>query len=89
MNTILDFDFIKSIGIKDSQLKPQKKCFDFGFDEFKIEKIVGRAMKENFVSIKVLEKISMTFKESFDFEEHEGVIYELTNKGNENRSLNR
>ncbi len=46
-------------------------------------------MKENFVSIKVLEKIGMTFKESFDFEGHEGVIYELTNKDNENRSLNR
>ncbi|HEY5687424.1 MAG TPA: GNAT family N-acetyltransferase [Yeosuana sp.] len=53
---------------------------DFGFNELKIEKIVGRAMKENIGSIKVLEKIGMVFKEKFDFEGQEGVIYELTKK---------
>jgi RimJ/RimL family protein N-acetyltransferase len=35
-------------------------------------------MKENIGSIKVLEKTGMTFKENFDFEGREGVIYELT-----------
>jgi RimJ/RimL family protein N-acetyltransferase len=33
-------------------------------------------MKANAASIKVLEKIGMTYKESFDFDEVEGVIYE-------------
>ena len=33
-------------------------------------------MKENIGSIKVLEKIGMTYKDSFDFDGSEGVIYE-------------
>ena len=37
-------------------------------------------MKENIGSIKVLEKIGMAFKENFDFEGQEGVIYELSKK---------
>ena len=55
-----------------------KKCLDYGFNKLGIEKIVGRAMKDNIGSIKVLEKIGMTFKENFDFEGREGVIFELT-----------
>lgn len=58
-----------------------KKCLDFGFTTLGIEKVVGRAMKANIGSIKVLEKIGMTFKENVAFEGHEGVLYELiTNK---------
>ena len=37
-------------------------------------------MKENMGSIKVLEKIGMTFKERFDFDGQEGVIYEINTK---------
>lgn len=40
-------------------------------------------MKENIASIKVLEKIGMKFKETFDFDGYDGVIYELTNFDNE------
>ncbi len=54
-----------------------KKCINFGLSELGIEKIVGRAMKENIGSIKVLQKIGMTFKKNFDFLGREGVIYEL------------
>jgi RimJ/RimL family protein N-acetyltransferase len=35
-------------------------------------------MKENLGSIRVLEKIGMTFKENFIFDEQKGVIYQLT-----------
>lgn len=37
-------------------------------------------MKENIASIRVLEKIGMTFKENFDFEGQSGVIYEVIKK---------
>lgn len=37
-------------------------------------------MKENIGSIKVLEKIGLTFKGNVDFEGHEGVIYEIIKK---------
>jgi RimJ/RimL family protein N-acetyltransferase len=39
--------------------------------------IVGRAMKANIGSIKVLEKIGLTYKSTFDFDGQEGVIYEI------------
>jgi RimJ/RimL family protein N-acetyltransferase len=35
-------------------------------------------MKGNIASIKVLEKMGMTFKDTFAFDEHQGLIYELT-----------
>jgi [ribosomal protein S5]-alanine N-acetyltransferase len=64
-----------------------KRCLDFGFKELGIARIVGRAMKDNKASIKVFEKIEMTFKETFDFDGHDGVIYERMN--NKKKSPNR
>jgi len=40
MNTILDFDFIKSIGIKDSQLKPQKNVLILVLMNLKLKKLL-------------------------------------------------
>ncbi|WP_329804827.1 GNAT family N-acetyltransferase [Flavobacterium facile] len=57
-----------------------RKCIDFGFNKLGIQRIVGRAMKENIGSIKVLEKIGMIFKEDFNFENQEGVIFEIKNE---------
>ena len=34
-------------------------------------------MKDNIASIKVLEKLGMAFTTTFDFDRHEGVVYEL------------
>ncbi|MFH6770287.1 GNAT family N-acetyltransferase [Gaetbulibacter aquiaggeris] len=76
----IGFRFHKMYWNKGLATETSKKCIDFGFNELKIEKIVGRAMKENIGSIKVLEKIGMVFKEKFDFEGQEGAIYELTKK---------
>lgn len=74
----IDFRFFKEFWNKGFATETAKKCLDFGFGELKIEKIVGRAMTENRGSTKVLEKIGMKFKENFDFEGQEGVIYEMT-----------
>ncbi len=76
----IGFRFYKKYWNKGFATETAKKCVDFGLNELKIEKIVGRAMKENIGSIKVLEKIGMAFKENFDFEGQEGVIYELSKK---------
>ncbi|MFN0173223.1 MAG: GNAT family N-acetyltransferase [Saprospiraceae bacterium] len=75
----IGFRFYKIYWNKGLATECAKKCLDYGFSQLKIEKIVGRAMKENIASIKVLEKIGMKFKEEFDFEGKEGVIYEATN----------
>ena len=73
----IGFRFYKKYWNKGFATETAKKCLDFGFDKLNIDKIVGRAMKENIGSIKVLKKIGMEFKENFDFEGQEGIIYEL------------
>ena len=76
----IGFRFQRNYWNKGFATETAKKCLEFGFTELRSEKVVGRAMKENISSIKVLEKIGMSYKENFDFEGREGVIYELTNK---------
>ncbi len=75
----IGFRFFKNYWNKGFATETAKKCLEYGLDELKIDKIIGRAMKENIGSIKVLEKIGMKFKENFDFEGQSGVLYELTN----------
>lgn len=74
----IGFRFQRNYWNKGFATETAKKCLDFGFSQLGIDKIVGRAMKENIGSIKVLEKIGMKFKENFDFEGQVGVIYELS-----------
>src|SRR5690606_23387280 len=73
----IGFRFDRSYWNMGYATETSKMCINFGLSELRIEKVVGRAMKENVGSIKVLEKIGMTFKENFDFLGREGVIYEL------------
>lgn len=73
----IGFRFCSNYWNKGYATETAKKCLDFGFSELGIEKIVGRVMKDNIASIKVLEKIGMRFKENFDFGGQEGLIYEL------------
>lgn len=83
----IGFRFHRKYWHKGYATETSKKCLDYAFIELGIEKVVGRAMKKNIGSINVLKKIGMTFKENFDFEGHDGVIYELTK--NNYKKLNR
>ncbi|MCX8532385.1 GNAT family N-acetyltransferase [Chryseobacterium luquanense] len=56
-----------------------KACIDYGFNELNLNTIVGRAMKENTASIKVLEKIGLSYEKNFDFDGKDGVIYRIKN----------
>ncbi|WP_040479904.1 GNAT family N-acetyltransferase [Mariniradius saccharolyticus] len=85
----IGFRFFRQYWNKGFATETAKVCLEFGFNELGLCRIVGRAMKENIASIKVLEKIGMTFKESFDFDGQEGEIFEITNKEYEERSPNR
>jgi RimJ/RimL family protein N-acetyltransferase len=85
----IGFRFFREYWNKGFATETAKRCIDYGFNELSIARIVGRAMKENNASIKVLEKIEMTFKETFNFDGQDGVIYERTNNDNEKRSPNR
>ncbi len=52
-------------------------CVNYGISELKIPEILGRAMKKNAASIKVLEKIGMTYSKDFDFDGNEGAIFSI------------
>ncbi|QNK64877.1 GNAT family N-acetyltransferase [Pedobacter sp. PAMC26386] len=54
-----------------------KACVALGFERFGMERIVGRAMKKNTGSIRVLKKLGFTFLKEFNFDGEEGVIYKL------------
>lgn len=57
-------------------------CIDFGFTELKLNRIIGRAAKENVGSIRVLEKCGMKFLEEKDCGHDAGVVYEIMNTFN-------
>ena len=57
----IGFRFQRNYWNKGFATETAKKCLEFGFTKLRIEKVVGRAMKENIGSIKVLEKTGMTF----------------------------
>ncbi|GAB4348330.1 MAG: GNAT family N-acetyltransferase [Flammeovirgaceae bacterium] len=84
----IGFRFFRDYWNKGFATETAKRCLDYGFNELGIVRIVGRAMKENIASIKVLEKIGMTFKETFNFDGYDEVIYELTNREYKKRSPN-
>lgn len=54
-----------------------KACLEAGFNRFNMPVIVGRAMPENTASIRVLEKIGLTFLENRFTDGTEEVIYIL------------
>jgi len=73
----IGFRFFKAYWNQGFATETAKKCLEHGFEELNITRIVGRAMAANTASVKVLEKLGMTFKENFDFDGQEGVIYEI------------
>ena len=57
-----------------------KACLNYGFEKLNLKRIIGRAMKKNIASIKVLEKIGLEFERDVEFEGEEAVIYQTENK---------
>ncbi|MCF8262981.1 MAG: GNAT family N-acetyltransferase [Melioribacteraceae bacterium] len=58
---------------------------EYGFNNYKLNEIIGRAQKANLASIKVLEKIGMKF--TGEFEDEEGTWVYLIIKHNEFKKL--
>lgn len=52
-------------------------CVDYGFEELKLRRIIGRAMKKNVWSIRVLEKIGLQYERDIEFDGCEGAIYKV------------
>lgn len=79
--TDIGFRFFEDHWNKGYATESAKACINYGFEILKIKTIIGRAMKENIASIKVLEKIDLQFVREFEFDErNKGVIYQLESK---------
>ncbi len=76
----IGFRFFKKYWNKGYATEAAKACLNMGFEKLSLECIVGRAMKENNASIKVLEKIGLKYWKENPCGGEAGVIYKL-NKG--------
>ena len=75
----IGFRLFKQYWGKGYATEAAQKCLKIGFSRFNMPFIVGRAMKANIGSVKVLEKIGMKWWKDFDFEGEEGVIHKVGN----------
>ena len=51
-------------------------CLEYGLNQLKLPRIIGRVRQVNTASVKVLEKIGMKRVGAFDFEGHPAWLYE-------------
>lgn len=74
----IGFRFFKKYWNQGYAIEAAKACLDYGINDLEIKTIIGRAMKANTASIKVLEKIGMAYWKLMDFHSGEGVIYKTS-----------
>ncbi|NMH27906.1 GNAT family N-acetyltransferase [Flavobacterium silvaticum] len=67
-NCDIGFRFFRKFWNTGYATEAASKCLEIGLTELKMDEIIGRALKENIASIKVLEKIGLAF--SHEFEAH-------------------
>ena len=75
--TDIGFRFFEEKWNKGYATESATACLKYGFEVLKSNRIIGRAMKENTTSIKVLEKIGLVYETDCIFENKEAVIYKI------------
>lgn len=75
--TDIGFRFFQKEWNKGYATESAKACLKYGFEKLNLKRIVGRAMKENISSIKVLEKIGLEYDSDTNFDGKEAVIYKI------------
>ncbi len=75
--TDIGFRFFEEEWNKGYATESATACLQYGFEVLKLNRIIGRAMKENTASIKVLEKIGLVYETDCVFENKEAVIYKI------------
>ncbi len=73
----IGFRFHKRFWNQGFAAEAARSCLEYGFQKLNLTSIVGRAMNENLSSIRVLEKIGLTFDKCFDFDTNQGVSYKI------------
>ncbi len=75
--TDIGFRFFEEEWNKGYATESAVACVRYGFENLKLKCIIGRAMKENISSIKVLEKIGLKYEKDIEFDGKEAVIYKI------------
>lgn len=78
--TDVGFRFFEHYWNKGFATESAGACIDYGFKKLKLNTVVGRAMRDNTASVKVLEKLGMKYLRDFDFDGHKGVIYKIESR---------
>ncbi|MFT5250293.1 MAG: ribosomal-protein-alanine N-acetyltransferase [bacterium] len=71
----IGFRFFKKEWGKGYATESARAVLDYGFNTLKLNEIIGRASKNNISSIRVLEKLNMTFWKQDSFEGIEESVY--------------
>lgn len=78
--TDIGFRFFEEHWGKGYATESAKACLEYGFEELSLTEIIGRAMKENLASHKVLSKIGLNFSHEIEKENHNWLIYKTKEK---------
>ena len=73
----IGFRFFKDEWNKGYATEAAKACVDYAFSKLKLDMIVGRAMKVNVPSIRVLNKVGLTYWKDDACGMAEGAIYKI------------
>jgi ribosomal-protein-alanine N-acetyltransferase len=77
----IGFRFFKKVWSLGYATESAQACLDYGFNTLMLDEIIGRAARENTASIRVLEKLKMTFwKEGASHGMGNTVYYRITRR---------
>jgi len=80
MEVDVGFRFMRVHWGKGYATEAARASLQYGFNEYSLDRIVGRAMKENAASLRVLEKLGMRFRKEFDEEGAGWCQYEIAHE---------
>lgn len=75
----LGYRFMKSAWGKGYATEAAQACLQYGFEQLKLPRIVGRAMPQNIASLRVLEKCGMQYVGEEIVDGHPALTYEALN----------
>lgn len=75
--TDIGFRFFEQQWNKGYATESTKVCLDYGFKHLNLKRIIGRAMKDNIGSIKVLQKIGLVYEKDVLFDGKQAVLYSI------------
>ncbi|MEQ9593762.1 MAG: GNAT family N-acetyltransferase [Cyclobacteriaceae bacterium] len=76
----LGFRFMRKFWRNGYASEAGSACIKFAFQPLKMKRLIGRVMPENVASIKLLEKVGMTFYHRMKIDSKEWLVYEIVNQ---------